>query len=276
MNSPIAAALIFSSVLLATGCGPKAVPTSDTTANSDATEADGSAGPKLGDAGSEASDNTAVELPSLGDQLAKMSAEAREKMPAEVMQTLVSGVMEVQASGITGTALNVGDQAVDGELPDAKGNQVKLSDLWGEGPVVIVWYRGGWCPYCNMQLQAMQGALPAIKEAGGTLVAITPETPDNSLSTSEKNELEFVVLSDAGNAVAKKYGVVFKLPAKVSPIYKQFGIDLAKSNGDDSEELPLAATYVIDSTGTIRYAFLDANYTKRAEPAEVVEALKSL
>jgi len=275
-----ATVLIFASLFVVAGCGPKAIPEPSATVDSSATEVDSSAGPALatpkGNPDGATAVEAATELPPLSNQLEAMSAQAREKMPAEVMQTLVSGVMEVQASGITDAALNTGDLAVDAELPDAQGNQVTLSELWSKGPLVVVWYRGGWCPYCNLQLQAMQAALPAIKQAGGTLVAITPETPDNSLTTSEKNKLEFIVLSDQGNEVAKKYGVVFKLPAKVSPIYKSLGIDLATSNGDDSDELPLAATYVIDKTGKIRYAFLDANYTKRAEPADVVEALKGL
>lgn len=215
------------------------------------------------------------ELPNLGEQLTALSAQSKERMPAAIVQTFVDGIEEVRATGIVEAALNVGAEAIDGELPDANGNTVKLSDLWAKGPVVAVWYRGGWCPYCNLQLQAMQEALPAIQAKGGTLIAITPETPDNSLSTVEKNELEFVVLSDLGNELAKQYGVVFKLPEKVSPIYKKM-IDLSKYNGNDSDELPLAATYVIDQAGKIRYAFLDANYTNRAEPSEVVAALEAL
>ena len=214
-------------------------------------------------------------LPNLGEQLADHLSSSRARMPAEIVQTFQDGVEEVRGRGIVEAALNVGDTAVDAELPDANGKLVKLSALWAKGPVVVVWYRGGWCPYCNIQLQAMQETLPAIKAKGGTLVAITPETPDNSLSTVEKNKLEFVVLSDLGNEVARQYGVVFKLPAKVSPIYKQ-RIDLSKYNGDDSDELPLAATYVIDQTGKITYAFLDANYTTRAEPADIMSALEAL
>lgn len=270
-------ALLLSGPLVC-GCAPKAVPEAaadqaeSESSDSQPTEST-SAESKSAEGSADASE---YKLPDLGAQLTALSAKNKEMMPAEMVQTFVDGIGEVRATGIVESALGIGAKAVDGELPDAKGNRVKLSELWAKGPVVIVWYRGGWCPYCNMQLQAMQGTLPAIKAAGGTLVAITPETPDNSLSTSEKNELEFVVLSDVGNELAKKYGVVFKLPAKVSPLYKQFNIDLAKSNGNDSDELPLAATYVIDTSGEIRYAFLDADYTKRAEPAEVVEALQSL
>ena len=189
-----------------------------------------------------------VSIPSLSDKLEEQTAKSREKLPASVIEIFKNGILEVADSGVVEAALKEGDEAIDGQLPDANGNLVKLSDLWAKGPVVAIWYRGGWCPYCNIQLVAMQEALPAIKAAGGTLVAITPETPDNSLTTTEKNKLEFVVLSDAGNQLARKYGLVFKLPEKVSPLYKQF-IDLSKYNGDESDELPLAATYVIDKAG---------------------------
>jgi peroxiredoxin len=214
-------------------------------------------------------------LPNLGERLADQVAQAREKLPVETMQSFQAGVEEVDATGIAQSALNVADQAIDAELPDTLGKQVQLSTLWQQGPVVLMWYRGGWCPYCNLQLRAMQEALPAIQEAGGALVAITPELPDHALTTSEKNGLEYVVLSDVGNQLARQYGLVFQLPASISPIYKQM-FDLAQYNGDDSKELPLAATYVIDTAGVIRYAFLDADYTKRAEPAAVIEVLENL
>lgn len=214
-------------------------------------------------------------LPLLSKKLEEKSSQIRERIPPETIQIFVDGVKEVQSSGIVESALNVGDKAADGELTDVNDKSIKLSDLWTKGPVVLMWYRGGWCPYCNVQLRVMQEALPAIEAAGGNLVAIAPEKSDHSLSTKEKNQLEFLVLSDVGNKVARAYGLVFKLPEKVSPIYKKM-IDLSKYNGDDSDELPLAATYVIDTTGVIRYAYLDANYTKRAEPSAIVDALKSL
>jgi peroxiredoxin len=219
--------------------------------------------------------SSSARLPNLGERLSDQVAQVREKLPAETMQIFQAGVEEVDATGITRSALNVADQAIDAELPDALGKQVQLSTLWQQGPVVLMWYRGGWCPYCNLQLQTMQEALPAIQEAGGTLVAISPELPDHALTTSEKHRLEYTVLSDVGNQLARQYGLVFKLPAQISPIYKQL-IDLEKYNGAASDELPLAATYVIDTAGVIRYAFLDADYTKRAEPAAVIEALETL
>ncbi|MEO1744047.1 MAG: peroxiredoxin-like family protein, partial [Cyanobacteria bacterium J06629_9] len=119
-----------------------------------------------------------------------------------------------------------------------------------------------------------QQLLPEFKQAGAQLVAISPELPDHSLSVTEKNELEFAVLSDVGNKVAKDYGLVFTLDPTLRPIYEKFGIDVPASNGDDSYELPMPATYVIDQSGNIRFAFADADYTKRAEPQAVLAVVK--
>ncbi len=232
------------------------------------------AGQALGEAVDARLDQVDTKLDSLQAKIDE--ALAKSQIPDDIRQVFKTAIDELKATGIEASALGEGAQAVDFSLPNATGNEIQLSDLYAKGPVVLTWYRGGWCPYCNLSLQAMQQALPAIQSAGGTLVAVTPETPDNTLTTAEKNELEFIVLSDAGNQVASEYGLVFKLADAVSPLYKKFGIDLEATNGTDSDELPLAATYVIDSTGKIRWAFLDADYTKRAEPADVVEALQAL
>ena len=140
--------------------------------------------------------------------------------------------------------------------------------------MVINFYRGGWCPYCNVELREFQKVLPEIKELGATLIAISPELPDNSLSTKEKNELDFEVLSDQGNKVAKDFGLVFEMADELKKVYDKFGLDIPKFNGDDSWEIPMPATYVIDSDGTVKFSFVDADYTVRAEPSDVIEALK--
>ncbi len=255
------------------GCGQQTAP--DTSARPEAAPAGTATSGTQAGPGSDKAKNADLTFPALGPQLAEAAAQSRTRLPAETVQVFADGVAEVRDSGLVDAALKVGATAIDAELPDAQGKPVRLSALWAQGPVVVVWYRGGWCPYCNLQLRAMQAALPAIQATGGTLMAITPETPDNSLSTAEKNQLEFVVLSDVGNQVAQQYGIVFKLPAKVSSLYQQL-VDLVQYNGDDSDELPLAATYVIDTQGIIRYAFLDADYTQRAEPAEIVAVLQEL
>ncbi|MCH3883842.1 AhpC/TSA family protein [Tenacibaculum sp. MSW2] len=181
----------------------------------------------------------------------------------------------VANSGVLDSALKVGDKAHNFTLKNALNESVSLYDELKNGPVILTWYRGGWCPYCNITLHALQEKLPEFKQEGATLLALTPELPDNSLSTSEKNNLEFTVLSDLGNTIGKEYGVVFTLTDDVATIYNA-GFGLNNVNGDTSNELPLAATYVIDTNGIIKYAFLDADYTKRAEPNEILSVLKKI
>jgi len=153
---------------------------------------------------------------------------------------------------------------------------VRLADLLERGPVVLTFYRGAWCPYCNLTLRAYQAALPAITALGATLVAVSPQTPDNSLTTVEKKELTFPVLSDAANVVARQYGLVVSLSEDVRPLYTAIGSALPAYNGDQSWELPMAGTFVIARDGTARLAFVDPDYTHRLEPAEIVAALRDL
>ncbi len=185
------------------------------------------------------------------------------------------GIDAVRNSGVLENAKQEGQTAPDFELKNALGNRVKLSEYLKKGPVILTWYRGGWCPYCNLTLHQLQEELPNFKANGANLIALTPELPDSSISTSEKHHLGFEVLSDIGNEVARKYGVVFKLTPEVAEIYnKKFGLE--NYNGDDSSELPLAATYIINREGKIIYAFLDADYRKRAEPSELSHILERM
>jgi peroxiredoxin len=208
-------------------------------------------------------------------ELEEFREKASKNSPPDRLQAFEQGISEVRESGVTDKALKVGDRAPDFELPNAVGKTVKLSDLTARGPVVVTWYRGGWCPYCNIALRGFNKSLAEFRAAGATLVAVSPETPDNSLSTAEKNHLDFEVLSDRGNKVAHAYGVAYKIPKVIAEQFKG-RLDLAKHNGDDAGELPLGATYLVDRGGVIRYAFVDADYRKRAEPSTVLAVLRGL
>lgn len=198
-----------------------------------------------------------------------------KKASEEKKQIYADGLADVKNSGILDKALNVGDKAPNFTLKNALNKSVSLYDELKNGPVILTWYRGGWCPYCNITLNFLQEKLPEFKKAGATLIALTPEKPDKSLSTTEKNKLEFTVLSDLDNKIGKEYGVVFTLTKGVASIYEEaFG--LSDYNGNKDNELPLAATYVIDKDGIIQYAFLDEDYRKRAEPNEVIKAVEKL
>mgnify|MGYP006266090767 CR=1 FL=1 len=212
---------------------------------------------------------------SLASQLEAKKAAFNAAASDEKKQAYAQGILEVEQSAAMANALRQGDRAPDFRLPAATGEMIRLSELLAEGPVVLTWYRGGWCPYCNISLRAYQQALPEIYQQGGQLVAISPELPDSSLSTQQKNDLEFYVLSDVGQQVAQEYNVVYTLPQGVIEQFKG-RLDIPAYNGDDTWQLPLAVTYVIDTDRRIRYAFVDADYRKRAEPAELIEALKAI
>ncbi|WP_411827502.1 peroxiredoxin-like family protein [Luteolibacter sp. AS25] len=214
---------------------------------------------------------------SLAEQLSTRAAAAGKKSDPARSAEYARGIQVVANSGIVEAAKQVGDKAPDFTLKNASGKEVKLSEMLKDGPVVLTWYRGGWCPYCNIAMAAFQQKLPEIEATGAQLVALTPELPDHSKDTKKENNLEFEVLTDLNHQVADQYGLVFELTPEVAELYKPKN-DLIKFNGEDAgaRKLPLAATYVIDQEGIIRWAFLNANYRERAEPSEVVEFLKEM
>lgn len=216
-----------------------------------------------------------TESTNLQETLDVKKAAFEQRASDEKKKIYAEGIESVVNSGITSTALQVGDKAVDFKLKNEKGESVLLSEELKKGPVILTWYRGGWCPYCNITLHYLQEELPNFKKEGANLLALTPEKPDSSLSTIEKNNLEFEVLSDMNNVVAKQYGIVFKLTPEVAEAY-QNSFDLHAYNDSESNELPMAATYVIDKNGIIQYAFLHEDYRNRAEPSEITKALKKL
>jgi len=211
----------------------------------------------------------------LQDTLDAKKAAFEAKADPKKMRIYAEGIEAVRASGVLETARQVGDTAPDFTLNNATGQPVRLYEVLKNGPVILTWYRGGWCPYCNLTLRRLQAELPSFRAAGATLLALTPELPDSSMSTADKHALAFDVLSDTGNRVARDFGVVFRLTPEVAAAYQQ-GFDLHGYNGDASDELPLAATYVIGTDGVITFAFLHPDYRNRAEPKDILEAVQRL
>jgi peroxiredoxin len=210
---------------------------------------------------------------SLKQQLAEYRAGWFKRVPAErqaIMERHIAGLRD----GLAKSALKTGDRAPAIVLGNARGDAVDVGALLKNGPVIVSFYRGGWCPYCNLELRAFQQILPEIKAAGAALVAISPEKPDDTLSTAEKNALSFEVLSDVGQKVGRAFGLVYDFSDELKSAYKEFGIDIPGKNGAEDWALPISATYVIDRDGTIIYAYTDADYRDRAEPADVLEVLK--
>jgi peroxiredoxin len=173
-----------------------------------------------------------------------------------------SSIDSLATSGILDAAVKEGMKVPNFTLVNAIGEQVELYELLDDGPVVLTWYRGGWCPYCNITLAALQQVLPDFKARNATLVAVSPEIPDSSLS-------------DIDNKVAKEYGIAFEVQPEVMVAYNQ-SFSLSAYNGNESNELPLPATYVIDTDGTVKYSFLDTDYRKRAEPNDIVNVLEEM
>ncbi len=209
------------------------------------------------------------------EALNKRKTEFGKKANDTIKTIYQEGLDAVKASGVLALAKNVGDTAPNFTLKNATGKEVSLQAYLAKGPVVLVWYRGGWCPYCNINLHYLQEELPNFTKLGANLLALSPELPDNSMTTAQKNDLEFEILSDCENKVGKKFGVVFKLTKDVADIYND-KFELNEHNGDSSNELPIAATYIINTNGIIEYAFLDYDYRNRAEPSEITEELKRL
>ncbi|MET7695345.1 peroxiredoxin-like family protein [Streptomyces sp. NPDC005483] len=200
--------------------------------------------------------------------------EARQQqIPADIRQIMQRAGQELADSGQADRALAVGAKAPRFSLPSATGQTLALDDLLTDGPVVLTFYRGAWCPYCNIALRSLQQHHEAISARGARLVAVSPQIPDESLTLAEKHELAFDILSDIGSETAKQYGLAFDLPDDLATVYDKLGFDLQRVNDGHPRTLPLPATYVIDRDGTIRWAFVNTDYTTRAEPADILDAL---
>jgi peroxiredoxin len=210
---------------------------------------------------------------SLKAQLAEYRAGWLKRVPADRQAIMERHIAQLR-DGLAKAARKIGDRAPVIALKNAKGETVEVGALLERGPVIVTFYRGGWCPYCNLQLKAFQRILPDIEAAGASLVAISPEKPDDTLSTAEKNALAFEVLSDVGQKVGRAFGLVYQFSDELKSAYEGFGLDIPAKNGADDWALPLSATYVIDRDGTIIYAYTDADYRDRADPMDVLEILR--
>ena len=211
-------------------------------------------------------------VPALQPQLDEISV----NIPDAIGSRIKAGAAEIDASGVA-PGLAVGEPAPNFTLPDALGQLVTLADLLAHGPVVVVFYRGEWCPYCNIQLRGLEGALPRFRELGASLVAISPQAADHSLSLTEKHQLAFSVLSDLDQAVIRAYKVQFTLSGDLEDLQVNvFQNDPGAHNADHTRSLPVPATFVIDRDGIVRAAFVSADWRIRAELADIEAALRSL
>lgn len=212
----------------------------------------------------------------LSQQLEEYRAGWMLRVPADRRAAMERHIAHLAETELATHAKRVGDQAPEIVLPDAHGNRFHVATLLARGPVIVTFYRGGWCPYCNLELKAYQDVLPRITAAGAGLVAISPEIPSESFSTSEKNALSFPVLSDVGQAVGKAFGLVYSFTDELRTVYDGFKLDIPAKNGTpDDWSLPLSATYVIGEDGRIVFADTSVDYRRRTDPLEVLHVLES-
>lgn len=213
---------------------------------------------------------------SLEDALEQQRRKAWESRTSREREVRAGAIAAVERAGLALGAVGVGEKAPEFALPDVRGRRVALAELLARGPAVISFYRGGWCPYCNLELRALQSRLPDLRDLGASLVAISPESPDRSLSNRERSGIEFAVLSDHGNEVARTYRIVHEIAPDVVAYQRRNGNDVASYNGAAVAEVPLPATYVVGRDGVVSYAFVSSDYTARAEPDDVVAAVRVL
>ncbi|ATF88676.1 peroxiredoxin-like family protein [Burkholderia gladioli] len=194
--------------------------------------------------------------------------------PAEIHPIMERATAELIASGQAGRAVQAGDRAPQFTLRDQDGKLVSSADLLAQGPLVITFYRGVWCPYCNLELQALDAALPQLREYGARLVAISPQTPVNSRKSVRDNQLDFPVLSDAKGEVGAAFGLRFALPDYLVELYRKLKNDLPVTNDDPSWTLPMPARYVIGQDGVVLYSEVNPDYTRRPEPEDLFPVLE--
>jgi len=210
----------------------------------------------------------------LKDELLETKKLASTRLTEEVIKSYDQQIKELKESSLLKMIPKVGDKLPSFSLINTLGETISLDNFKHKGKsLVISFYRGGWCPYCNLELRAYQNVLKEIHDRNAEFIAISPELPDTSLSLTEKKALQFEVLSDIDNTYAKKLGLVFKLNETVKKLYKESGKDFETTQGNDRYELPVPATIVVNPMGEIVYIFADVDYKKRAEPAEVLTYL---
>jgi peroxiredoxin len=209
---------------------------------------------------------------SLNTQLRELTGAAT--LPSPVAETLARGAAQLRSIDF---GVPVGATAPDFTLPHQLGRAVRLADRLAQGPVVLAFYRGDWCPYCNLELRALQAHLPRITELGASLLAISPQAPTNALSLVEKHGLGFEVLSDVHQAVIRAYRLQYTVPEESQEVYRTiFGNDLSQRTADGSWSLPIPATFVLDQQGVVRVRHVDPDYRVRMEPDDIISALRAL
>ncbi len=199
-----------------------------------------------------------------------------QRVGPEISGLVGADIDDLRNSGLLDRVARPGDRLPSLTLPNAAGERIDLGALSGAGPLVITFYRGGWCPYCNLELRGYQQRLGDFERLGATLVAVSPETPDDTLDTAQKNALAFPVLSDVEGRLADALGIRFQLSPAIKALYQKFGHDLPMRNGDGGWSLPMPATFIVAKGGVIATVFADPDYRRRLDPEQALAAVATL
>jgi peroxiredoxin len=195
-------------------------------------------------------------------------------VPAETQAVHAQAVAELKQRNLAANILPVGKKAPAFELQDHNGKVIRSSDLLARGRLVLCFIRGRWCPFCVGQMEAMNLILPQLEQSGATFAAISPQTVKQSFFMHDQHKLRFPLLSDIGNKVGRQFGLTYRVPATQEAIYRRAFVNLPFTNGDDSWELPIPATFIVDRDGAILYALANEDYTDRPEPTEILNSLR--
>lgn len=209
----------------------------------------------------------------LAKQIEQFNNELATQVPQEVLEAFGKSIEDLQKKKIEEKSIKLGEVMPEFLLPNVKNEIINSKEILKNGKMIIAFYRGSWCPYCNLELKMLQDHLPKIKDKKAMLVAISPQSPDNSLTVVEKHNLTFEVLTDKDNLFAKQLGISFELQDFVLPYYQALGIDLMHFNKNNDNSLPVPAVFVIDQNGKIIYKFVDANYMNRIDIDELLQTL---
>lgn len=212
-------------------------------------------------------------MKNLEQQINELNENLAKQLPTEVLEVFGKSIQDLKAKNMEDSSISVGDKFPDFSLPNASDKTVALKELLQNGKVIIAFFRGSWCPYCNLELKALQDNLKQIIGKNVTLIAVSPQTSDYSEELKSNHHLEFELLTDKNNALAKQLGITFELQNYVIPTYSSLGIELSEYNENNNNELPVPAVFVIDTNSSIVYKFVDTNYMNRINIQELIEQL---
>ncbi|WP_164112269.1 MULTISPECIES: peroxiredoxin-like family protein [Sphingobacterium] len=209
----------------------------------------------------------------LEQQINELNENLANQLPTEILEVFGKSIQDLKGRNIEDGSFHLGDKFPDFSLPNTNDKKIALKELLENGKVIIAFFRGNWCPYCNLELRALQDNLKQITDRNATLVAISPQTPDYSEELKSNHNLDFELLTDKNNALAKQLGIAFELQNYVIPAYSSLGIELAAYNENDNNELPFPAVFVIDTNGNVNYKFVDSDYMNRVNIEELIAQL---